>query len=134
VVWNYGPRIRLTPTQDHVADGLSAENEAGTFQSGADITAGEIGGELGHASGLRAAALSGFYLDEFLTGLGGNRIAGLAAILDVKLDGLADFGQRQVTVVSLAHAAGKSRDNGHVTAVFFAFKDNSVAHIESPES
>ncbi len=48
VVGNDHPRIGLFATKHHVAPGLSAKNEADSFQHSADFATREIGWELGH--------------------------------------------------------------------------------------
>jgi hypothetical protein len=48
VVGNNGSRVRLMAAKHHVASGLSAKNEAGALQGGANFTTREIGWELGH--------------------------------------------------------------------------------------
>jgi len=53
--------------------------------------------------------------------LGGNRIAGLAAVLDVKLYGFTDVAKRFGAVVPLADASGQRRHAGDVAAIFFLF-------------
>ena len=39
---------RVGATEDHMAAGLTAKLEPGTFQSQANFTPGQIGGKLGH--------------------------------------------------------------------------------------
>jgi len=51
-------------------------------------------------------------------------IAGVAAILDVKLNGFADVGQSLGAIISLTDAPRQSRYAGNVATVFFLFQDD----------
>jgi hypothetical protein len=52
--------------------------------------------------------LRSFYFDKFFASLGGYRIAGFAAIFNIKLDGLADVGQRLCAIIPLANTTGSA--------------------------
>ena len=60
--------------------------------------------------------------------LGRNRIAGIAAVLNVKLNGFTYVAQRFRAVVSLADASGQRRDAGNVASVFFLFQNDRITH------
>jgi hypothetical protein len=122
--------VRDVATKDHMAPLLAAEDEAGAFQRGTDLAPGQTGGELGHPRGHGIAAdwLCGFDLDEFLAGFGGDRITGIAAILQIELNGLADVGQGFGPRVALTDTPGQSRNANHVSPVGFPLQDNRVAH------
>jgi hypothetical protein len=61
--------------------------------------------------------LRGHYFDEFLADLRWDRIVSVVAVLDVKLNGLADIGKRFSAADALTDTACKRRDAGDVTAV-----------------
>src|SRR5690242_20637463 len=63
--------------------------------------------------------LRGVDFDKLLAGLGRNRITGVAAILDVQLNRLADVGQRLGAVVPLAHAPRQRRHARDIASIFF---------------
>ena len=50
VVGDDGPGVGHLAAQDHVASGLAAEHEPGPLESGADVPAGQVGGELGQVA------------------------------------------------------------------------------------
>lgn len=68
----------LTP-QDHVAAGLTPEYKPRTFKRGAHLAARQVGGKLGQVP----EPLRSFDFDEFLACLGGHRVAGDLAVLDI---------------------------------------------------
>ena len=61
--------------------------------------------------------LRGLDFDKFLTDLCWDRIASVAAVLDVKLNCLADIGKRFGTAVALTDTPCQRRDTGDVAAV-----------------
>ena len=66
--------------------------------------------------------------DELLACFGRNRIAGCAAVLDVKLNGFTDVVQRFGTSVALTDTSGQRRDAGNISAIFLLFQDDRVTH------
>ena len=136
VVGNDSPGVWIVPAEDHVAAGLATENEAGALQRGADITSGKIGGEFGHVLtypfSMRFPRLRGLDFNEFLASLCRDRIAGVTAILQVKLNGLSNICQGLRAIVALGYTARQRWDAGNVPAVFFLFQNDRVAHGDSP--
>ncbi len=75
----------VAAAQDHMAAGLAAKLEAGAFQSRADLASRQISAELGHDSGeIAPPRLCCLHLDEFLFGLGRDRIVGIPAVLQMQ--------------------------------------------------
>jgi hypothetical protein len=66
--------------------------------------------------GRQSLRLRGFDLDELLACLSGNGIFGVAAVLNVKLNGFTDVAQRFGVVVPFANASGQRGDAGDVAA------------------
>jgi hypothetical protein len=121
---------RRIAAQDHVTAALAAEDESGSFQGSSHFTAGEVGGELGHVP--MFPRLRGLDFDELLAGLGGDGIAGVAAVFHVNFDSLADVAQSFIAVVTLTDAPGQRRHAGNVSAIFFLFQNDGVTHDGSP--
>src|SRR2546423_875074 len=71
----------------------------------------------------------GVNLDEFGAGLGGNRVTGITAVVDIQLDRLANVAERVGARVPLADAAGQDGDGGDVPAIGFPFQNHRVAHL-----
>src|SRR5215211_5051825 len=67
----------------------------------------------------RSRFSSGLDLDELLACFGGDRIASVPAVLDVKLDGFADVVQRFGAGVALADASGQSWNANDIAAIVF---------------
>src|SRR5215216_1000806 len=83
-------------------------------------------------SARRSRLLSGLDLNELLACFGGDRIAGVAAVLDVKLDGFPNVVQRFGAGIALAHASRQSWNADDISAVFFLLQDHGVAHWMAP--
>lgn len=128
VIGNYNPRVWLLATQHHVAAGLTTKDEAGAFEGGADFSARQIGGELGHVAAASRFRLGRVDLNEFLADLSRNRISGGATVLNIKLDGFADIAQRFCASVALAYTSWQRRHAHHVSAVLFLLQHDGIAH------
>ena len=61
--------------------------------------------------------LRGLDFDKFLTGLCWDRIASVAAVLDVKLNCLADIGKRFGAIAALTNTPCQRRDASDVAAI-----------------
>jgi hypothetical protein len=72
--------------------------------------------------------LCGLDFNELLARLGGDGIARVAAVLDVKLDGFTDVVQGFGAGVALADASRQSRHAGDIPAVFFLFQNDCITH------
>jgi hypothetical protein len=117
--------VRVIAAKNHVTAILPSENEASPLQRRTNLSTRQVDRKLDHV--LRFS-LRGLDFDELLAGLSGNRIAGVATVLQVKLDGLSDVGQRFGSRVALADASRQGRDTGDIAAVRFLFQDNRVPH------
>ena len=120
--------MRSVATKHHVAASLSAKDKPGTLQGGADFAAGQIGGKLCPLQPSRSRFLNGLDLNDLLACFGGDRIAGIAAVLDVKLDGFADVAQRFGAGVALADASRQNWNTDDIPAILFLLQDHRVAH------
>src|ERR1700722_16741695 len=69
-----------------------------------------------------------FDFDEFSARLGRNWIASIAAILDIKLDGLPDVVQRLVASITLADTSRQRRHADNVSAILFLLQNDRIAH------
>src|SRR5215471_18349619 len=66
--------------------------------------------------------------DELLACFGRNRIAGCAAVLDVKLNGFTDVGQRLRAGIALADASRQRRHAYDISPIFFLFQNDRIPH------
>jgi hypothetical protein len=73
------------------------------------VTVKRIEYEKHNTSDRQRLRLRGLDLDEFLAGLGGNGIAGVAAVLNVKLDGFTNIPQRLGAIFTLTDTSGQCR-------------------------
>ena len=118
MIGDYDASIRIAAAQDHMAAGLAAELEAGVFESRPHVTSRQIGGEPGTISAkLQMRRLRGLDLDEFFSGLGRDRVAGISAVLKVECDRFPDIRDGLGTRITLAHAARKGWNTDHVSAI-----------------
>src|SRR5262249_24575421 len=76
--------------------------------------------------------LRGLDFHKLLTCLGGDGIAGIATILDVKLNGFTDVVQSFGARVALADASGQRRNANDVPTIFFPFQNDRVTHWSKP--
>jgi hypothetical protein len=99
---------------------IGTKHKFGAFQGGTNPATGKVGWEPSH--------LKRFDLDDLLARLSRDRIAGVTAVRNVELDGLADVGEDFRMRVSLADTAGQGRDAGDLTTIRFPLQNHHVAH------
>ncbi len=86
VIWNHDRCMGFTTAKDHVAAALAAEYESRTLQSGPYFSARKVSRKFGHGR----PCSCGIDLDELLADLGGDRVAGVAAVGYIKRDCVLD--------------------------------------------
>jgi hypothetical protein len=94
VIRHYDARMGIFAAQDHMTARLATKCKARTFECTTDLPARKVSGQRRH--------LCGFDFDEFLARLRWDGIAGVAAVFDIKRNGLADIGERFASIVALA--------------------------------
>src|SRR5262249_234698 len=85
-------------------------------------------GSLGTWHGRQSLSSRGLDFDELLACFGGNRIAGVAAVRDVKRNGFTDIVQRFGTGVPLADASRPPPHPPPLSPRFFLFQNDRVTH------
>jgi hypothetical protein len=86
VIGNDDPSVRLVASKHHVTAGLATKDKSDALQGDADVPSGKVGRELGHVALRAECCLRCLDFDELLACFSGNRIAGLAAVLNVELN------------------------------------------------
>jgi hypothetical protein len=117
--------VRVIAAKDHVTAVLPPETETGPLQRRTNLPTRQVDRKLGHVLRFSLRSLD---LDELLAGFGRNRVAGVAAVLQVKLDRLTDVSQRFGPGIALADASRHGRDAGDIATVCFLFQDDRVPH------
>src|SRR6516225_5853121 len=80
----------------------------------------------------KSASLRSLDFDKLLACFRGDRIASVAAVLDVKLNGFTDVVQRFGAGTALADAAGQCRHIGDVSSILFLLQNDRVPHCTLP--
>src|SRR5262245_35441702 len=109
VIRHHDARIWLIAAKNYVAAILPAKSKSRAFKSCSNVAAGKVLRKLRHLRGLN--------FHELLSVFGRHRIAGLAAILDVKVQGFAYVCQRLRPGITLANAPRQRRHADDVAAV-----------------